>query len=550
MSVDKGKGPVFDPGVCRCCGSMKRCRLLNVEYQCMGQKEVYADMIMDCFGLLMSHLDDKPSARLVCATCVGRLREAAAFRAQVLRCEAAFLQLRMCETEAADKQARLDASAMLEVEIKPEPPDEPGASPRGPDHLDDRDHDLDLNEHMDEPEQPERAECESPADSDDMPLRRRNTRASNGRRPPLDQPPGLDQDRRMSAEDEAELKKHRANIKILLECSNATPIRCFSGFGYKCCYCTEIYTNPNDLKTHTLTKHDVKTRKVLMQRNLLFAFLVRLDITGLKCMLCRAGMDKLNDLIEHLKLKHEKKLHTDVKSHILPFKFDDGLKCVVCAKIFTKFRSLQEHMNVHFRNYICDVCETGYPNKRMLVQHYNMHKTGVFNCEYCTKSFNTEQKKKLHERFVHIYANSNFLNKCGICKERFKCYRTKEHHMLAIHGVSSAVKCQACEKTFKNQRLLTIHVQRDHLMQRPHKCTICDMSFFEKQELKNHSVKHTGSREFRCEICSKEFGRRKTLREHMRVHEERRFRCEECGVGFVQRCSWRGHMRVKHSVVC
>lgn len=353
----------------------------------------------------------------------------------------------------------------------------------------------------------------------------------------------------MTAEEAAELKKHRTNIKNIIEFSNATPIRCFSGVGYRCCYCRDNYPNPNDLKAHTLNKHNVKARKVLMQRNLLSAFVVRLDITGLKCQLCDSEvLNTIEDLMKHLISRHEKKLHLDVKSHLLPFKFDDGLKCAICAKDFTKYRSLIEHMNMHFRNYICDICETGYPTKRMLGQHFNMHKLGVFNCEYCSKSFNTEQKKKIHERHVHIYGHSNFLNKCGVCLARFKSYRAKEQHMMVTHGVSSEVKCQACEKVFKNQRQLSIHVQRDHLMRRPHKCQQCNMAFFEAQQLRNHAVKHTGERQYRCEVCQKAYGRRKTLKEHMRIHAaDKRFKCEYCGLGFVQKCSWRAHMRSKHS---
>lgn len=54
MSKNTGKGPIFDPGVCRCCGAIKKCRLLNVEYEWQGQKEIYSDMFVDCFGLLVS----------------------------------------------------------------------------------------------------------------------------------------------------------------------------------------------------------------------------------------------------------------------------------------------------------------------------------------------------------------------------------------------------------------------------------------------------------------------------------------------------------------
>lgn len=52
----KGKGPIIDPALCRCCRSIKKCRLLTTEYEWMGTKEIYSEMFMDCFGLLVSFL--------------------------------------------------------------------------------------------------------------------------------------------------------------------------------------------------------------------------------------------------------------------------------------------------------------------------------------------------------------------------------------------------------------------------------------------------------------------------------------------------------------
>lgn len=56
MSTNSRKGPIVDPGLCRCCGAIKKCRLLNVEYEWLGEKEVYSEMFVDCFGLLVSYL--------------------------------------------------------------------------------------------------------------------------------------------------------------------------------------------------------------------------------------------------------------------------------------------------------------------------------------------------------------------------------------------------------------------------------------------------------------------------------------------------------------
>lgn len=72
MSAIKRKGPLVNSGICRCCGSTKKCRLLNADYEFEGTKEVYSDMIMDCFGLIVSIfyvLDVGPA--MACRVCCG-----------------------------------------------------------------------------------------------------------------------------------------------------------------------------------------------------------------------------------------------------------------------------------------------------------------------------------------------------------------------------------------------------------------------------------------------------------------------------------------------
>lgn len=54
MSSGNNNTPIVNPGVCRCCRAVKKCRLLTHQYTFMDTKEVYSDMFVDCFGLLVS----------------------------------------------------------------------------------------------------------------------------------------------------------------------------------------------------------------------------------------------------------------------------------------------------------------------------------------------------------------------------------------------------------------------------------------------------------------------------------------------------------------
>ncbi|XP_063632131.1 zinc finger protein 260-like [Cydia splendana] len=542
MSVDKGKGPIFDPGVCRCCGSLKRCRLLNVEYQCMGQKEVYADMIMDCFGLLMSHLDDKPSARLVCATCVARLREAAAFRAQVLRCEAAFLQLRMCETEAADKQARLDASAMLEVEIKPEPPDEPpGSPPCDNDDLDDRD-DLDLKEHMDETEEPERVQCQSPVDSDDMPLKRRKKRASNGRLPPVQQPPALPMSKVQ------QLMRERdpsymidTNVVTVVENSYICPFKCRHNH-LLCYYCGANYSDPTALRHHTISEHHPKKFKVIEHKKM-----IKMDLTRIDCRLCSENISDLEEFKRHITTVHNKKYYFDAKDLILPFRLTlNEQQCALCDEVFPYFHALNKHMNKHFSNYVCETCGLGFVDKGRFVMHQQRHEEGDFPCETCGKIFKAQYNRDLHIDRVHNKRGRVFCPKCDV---KLMSYTQKLKHLVEVHGDAPlSFPCSLCDRVFGTRRTLTIHRRKDHLKDYRYECQFCGQKFFTRFALNNHMPTHTRERNFKCKVCEKTYPRLKTLKDHMRIHtNDRRYRCHVCGQAFIQNCSLKGHMKSQHS---
>lgn len=347
-----------------------------------------------------------------------------------------------------------------------------------------------------------------------------------------------------------ELTKHHYNLKIILQSSNATPIRCYGGIGYACCYCSEQFPDPADLKKHTADNHLVVSKPSFTKKGLT-EYLVKIDITDLCCKLCNTDVDTLENLMDHLTSIHNKNLFKDIKNYILPFKFDsDVLRCYMCLNIFTKFKKFQEHMGSHYRNFVCEVCDSGFVNERQLLTHKECHDLGTFNCSFCSKVFDTDRKKKMHEKSVHSFM-ANRLNRCGYCNETFKSFHAKERHLVAVHGVPALrIKCQACDKTFTNRRMFTVHTKRDHLMERPHKCPECDMGFSNSTILKNHMLTHTGLRMFKCEVCLKAYARKKTLREHMRIHNnDRRFKCEHCGQAFVQKCSLKGHLRSKHGTV-
>ncbi|XP_045781736.1 zinc finger protein 250-like [Maniola jurtina] len=345
-----------------------------------------------------------------------------------------------------------------------------------------------------------------------------------------------------------EKNKNYTNIETVLAHSTATPIRSHDGFAYTCCFCTEQYTDPAELKQHTLMTHDNSDeRRDFMKKQCTLDYVLKLDITLLKCKECDENIDTLEGLFDHLQNEHNKLIHTDAKNQMIPFKFDDGeLKCVVCSLVFSKFKVLLEHMHTHYKNYECDVCGFGSITRKLMTYHKLTHEAGSFECSDCSKVFKTRSRLRSHMSVVHKF--KSMPNKCGICKQRFRSNPLKDKHMIAVHGMSPVIrKCYACDKTFPKQNLLLRHIKNFHLMERRFACTECEMTFFEKRTLEHHMLTHTGKKDFQCDVCLKWFTRKYALIEHMRIHNnDRRFTCLQCGRGFVQKCSWRGHMRSVH----
>ncbi|XP_075989289.1 uncharacterized protein LOC142985169 isoform X7 [Anticarsia gemmatalis] len=533
-------------GMCRCCASEGVFKDVKTAYTWMGEEEVYADMLKQCFDICLSTSEQGDDGG-ICEVCITQLRNAANFKKQVLTTEEQFKKHAL---------SKLFKPSIIKLEVSPEDDnDSDDNALSGDDGYSGPEFEVPIKTEVDDPKPKKRAAASKASTS-----RAKKAKADNGET-------STKRVQRKAAKTASEkietrtlrvhratkpriyeLEKHRSNIRIILQSSNATPIRCRGGIGYACSFCAEEFPDPADLKRHTIHDHDDKIKCKFMAGKMMFSYLVKLDITNLICKICSTEFATLDSFVEHLIESHNKPIHTDIKSHIMPFKFenDDALICMFCQNVFNKFKNLQQHMNMHCRNFICDVCDAGFINRHILSSHTEGHKKGIFKCDICSKVFDTLRKKKSHEKSVHVHAN--LLSKCGYCHIKFTNYKKKDEHLAKMHGVvRKMIKCHACDKTFDNKSSLTIHTKRDHLMERRFTCTLCEMKFFGSNELKLHMVKHTGVREFKCDICLKSYGRKKTLTEHMRIHnDDRRFKCEHCGQAFVQKCSWKGHMRNRH----
>lgn len=517
-------------------------------------------MIMDSFGLLLSHLDGPISERLVCATCVTRIRDAISFRRQVLTCEESFLKMKIFDANCDDStETQLDDVQMeclpkIEVEIiKNEPLDTSADGEE--DQTDGIDDTADAL--ADAPDYDNKVEDMDQDSNDDLPLK--HITEAKTKQPPIDEeqlkpeirvstpvPPVIVK-KKLPMSKVQQLIRERdptymteTNILTIVEYSFVCPFKCRHNH-LLCYYCGQSFSDPALLRDHTLRAHHPKKFKITEHKNM-----IKIDLTRIDCRLCGTKIDNLDDFKRHVTSEHKKKYYFDFKDSVLPFRLTrDESKCAICDVIFPYFHALNKHMNVHFSNYVCETCGLGFVDKGRFVMHQQRHEAGDFPCPDCGKVFKALYNRDLHIDRVHRKRGRVYCPKCDV---KLMSYPQKLKHLVEVHGEEPlSFPCDMCDKIFETRRTFTIHKRKDHLKDYRYECQCCGQKFFTRFALNNHMPTHTGERNFKCKVCEKCYPRLKTLKDHMRIHtNDRRYRCHVCGQAFIQNCSLKGHMKSQH----
>ncbi|XP_045530320.1 PR domain zinc finger protein 5-like [Pieris brassicae] len=576
MALIKSNGPIVDPALCRCCRAIKKCRILTAEYTWMEKKEIYADMVMDCFGIVLSHVDGEDKDSGVCATCVVRLRDACAFRQQVLQCEELFLSAKL-----EDKDETKKLADMVEFELKTEPKDD------GSDHNEEdvirMDPQVLVELPLEDTKQPKEEimkakdeiakindsvndddfndedyndidNCSDSSSNSDKPIKRRKEKKPKSgikkkiqkkvktkkkdskklkelKKPPVEKKNNHDRDMDCMSEE---------NLLTIIQYSFVCPFKNRRN-NYYCFYCKDYYPKPEDLRDHTVS-HDTKPFQLLMG----YKKMPKIDITRIDCRLCPAKINDLETFKRHIDQDHGKKIYFEAPDKMLLYRLTwNDLVCVMCSDVFEDFNTLNTHMVEHFSNFTCDICGMCFLEKARLDAHLKRHKDDErHTCEICGKVFKSNHYKDMHVDIVH---KKIAIIRCPRCDECFMSYALKNKHLTEAHGQKRTYPCNLCDKVYNRQKTLTEHQRRNHQKVLKHQCEYCDQRFYLPSRLKEHMATHTGERNFRCEYCDKSYPRLKSLQYHIRTHtNDRRFRCHICGQAFIQNASLKSHIKSHH----
>lgn len=198
-------------------------------------------------------------------------------------------------------------------------------------------------------------------------------------------------------------------------------------------------------------------------------------------------------------------------------------------------------------------------------------KTGSVQCPTCKKTFRSKYYLKVHNR-RHTGEKPFACTKCGqryfrkenlLEHESRNCAKMMEHRCLLcpmtfkrrqelrLHTVSHTGdmpnKCTTCTEQFMHKRDLTIHLIKVHGFPKPHACSLCTKCFLSRTELRVHEAsKHRGEKPFVCEECGHRASSRNGLQMHIKaIHRnERPFVCGFCGHAFTQKANLNMHVRV------
>ncbi|XP_063371311.1 zinc finger protein 320-like [Cydia amplana] len=503
--------------LCRCCLAVGCDKDISEEYEEDGRKEIYSDMLLDTFNIFISY-EDVGGKCQICEDCISRLRESAAFKAQVIEAGKAITQkLKNTRIESeGDEVVRADENIKMEVceEVELSYEDFDFTQFTGGND-DDEIYIIKLED----------GSCVAGAGDEISALAdnlRRNeiTRGLLGSEVSVKTPkhkPVLKPKKEKPKKTQTEVtQRHldmRANSLKLVRNSNMCLFKAGRG-KFSCFYCFQSYPDMTQLREHSKT-HSHTKELVIKINPVSHLCYKKADISSLHCARCLEPCESIEALQQHLTIIHDFTFSDD--GHLLiPFKLDNGNYCAICNLLCNTFVFLSMHMNSHFPNYVCETCGAAYINFKNLDVHRRV--VHLRKCKKCLQDNCTCKEVKLGGRH-----NSRMCLECNIT---FKYSYLYKEHNYQVHGAKRPIAtCNICAKTFLTPNNLKLHVRRIHNAERNHVCRICDMSFFTAHGMRKHIRRtHTDVeiKPYSCDYCACKFKMKYSLSKHLKNRHGRR----------------------------
>ncbi|KAM3957669.1 uncharacterized protein ACR2FA_008381 [Aphomia sociella] len=515
MDVENIKSWVSQPDVCRCCLSSSGTWDITASYVSeTGVKEVFNDIIQECYGITLSHLTQWGPSRLMCTLCATHLRDAYTFREQILQADKHFTEYWNRPEAFNDATIKLedDAEAGLFSDAEANITLNNYKNTNKPKSLRKREKNLkskrksrNINSDVDYDSDAPISMLVKDGDMGKLEGKKETGVEITGPQ----QPNGVKL--------VSERKRVMLTCCAVLRDTTACPFRHHKSW-FQCFFCSQDFMEINLLRTHTLGTHsDVEAELKKIKR---YPRSLQIEISNLECRHCHLNLTDVDAMRHHLGEVHNKVIYREC---IADYKVDASpYSCHLCKREFHVFRTLTTHLNEHYANCICDVCGKSFLNSKRLKVHKRTHENGQFPCSECGKVLKTKTSKANHMESAH----SKRQLKCQICFKPMKHYNDRIKHMSEVHNITHKFLCPICGREYNIKHYLATHIRQTH-GHKNKKCLDCGMAFITNHGLKKHMLKHTGEKAFICNLCNKSYARSYTLREHMRVHDNVKYTCTQ-----------------------
>lgn len=224
-----------------------------------------------------------------------------------------------------------------------------------------------------------------------------------------------------------------------------------------------------------------------------------------------------------------------LSKHPVPDPIAVNWKCSECLKEFKTSRQFRNHTSRNHRlgkfdtekstvkqPTQCTISLDRFPSRKMLENHSrerHLHEqrankgTNEYECDLCSKKFNTKNKIRQHLTTHNIEDRRKFL--CVACGNQFVTKFGLNQHIRAIHDKEQRFQCTKCDRRFAHNHNLKTHMNR-HNGIRPYSCKVCTKTFYDSSTLNVHTKSvHSATNAYVCSICSKAFNRNGNLKIHL-----------------------------------
>ncbi|XP_014292647.1 zinc finger protein 341 isoform X2 [Halyomorpha halys] len=240
------------------------------------------------------------------------------------------------------------------------------------------------------------------------------------------------------------------------------------------------------------------------------------------CQYCTCIFDNYQDLKSHRKEHISQKVYKCVQKS--------------CPLTFKELDAFLQHTFSHNEkaSYECHICHKEYKSLDDLGQHQIFHEEDkspakqVSCCKCRAKFMSSESLEKHMLTDSHNYP-------CPNCDKVFACERFLRRHISIHSNTKVKYSCPECKKPFRSTHYLNVH-KVIHTSEKPYICKVCSASFNRRDKLARHNLTHENAKRYKCPFksgCNKKFNRKDKLKQHILTHSSwKKFACRFCSKAF------------------